>query len=82
MNMASVVEKCLRAGKNVISEKPIAGTYEDAVKLYQRYCDEFHSQGLMWAINENWAFEPYFLRVSTHSSFNRMLGKKFLWTEA
>jgi predicted dehydrogenase len=63
MNMASVVEKCLRAGKHVISEKPIAGTYEDAVKLYQRYRDEFHSQGLVWAINENWAFEPYFLRV-------------------
>eukprot|EP00029_Vermamoeba_vermiformis_P002943 TRINITY_DN1330_c0_g1_i1.p1 TRINITY_DN1330_c0_g1~~TRINITY_DN1330_c0_g1_i1.p1 ORF type:complete len:336 (-),score=70.31 TRINITY_DN1330_c0_g1_i1:13-1020(-) len=72
MNMASVVEKCLRADKHVISEKPIAGTYQDAVKLYQLYRDEFQSRGLVWAVSENWAFEPNFIRVRDLIKFGQM----------
>lgn len=68
MNMAAVVEKCLRAGKHVISEKPIAGSYDAAVNLYRQYRDEVQARGLVWAVNENWAFEPNFLRVSPSKS--------------
>jgi len=64
MNLASIIEKCLRAGKHVISEKPVAGTLAEANKLCELYRTEFQPKGLVWAVNENWAFERNLLQVS------------------
>jgi predicted dehydrogenase len=73
MNTAAVVEKCFQAGKHVISEKPVAGTHDAAVKLLHQYRTQFQPEGLIWAVNENWAFEPNFLRVRVSILFTYLI---------
>jgi predicted dehydrogenase/FAD/FMN-containing dehydrogenase len=54
--IGSAILKSLRAGKNVISEKPCSATVND--------CDElinYHSKNnpeLSWSVAENWPFKP------------------------
>ncbi|KAI5481412.1 NAD dependent oxidoreductase [Pseudohyphozyma bogoriensis] len=56
----SVIEKAWKAGKNVISEKPVAPTVGDAKKLIELWEKEYKPKGLNWIICEQYPFEESF----------------------
>jgi predicted dehydrogenase len=49
-----LIQKALKAGKHVLSEKPIAKNTEIAKELIQYYGSQ--SNGLIWAVAENFRF--------------------------
>ena len=61
-----IVEKALRAGKHVLSEKPIGPDVASAKKLVEMYESEFKNKGqnLEWRVAENFAHEPSVIRAS------------------
>ena len=61
-----IVEKALRAGKHVLSEKPIGPDVASAKKLVEMYESEFKNKGqnLEWRVAENFAHEPAVLRAA------------------
>jgi predicted dehydrogenase len=52
----------LEAGKNILSEKPIAASVSEAKKLQQLYSQKYSS--LQWSIAENFRYEPAMLRTA------------------
>lgn len=44
----SIIEKAFQAGKNVISEKPVAPTVEEGKKLIELYEKEYKPKGITW----------------------------------
>jgi predicted dehydrogenase len=56
--MPAVVEKALRAGKHVISEKPIAGDVATGRRLLDAAGDR------VWMVAENWRYTAAFLEAS------------------
>ena len=66
--MPAAIEKCLLAGKSVISEKPIAPSPDDCGRLWACYqtsgdADEGRQGGCCWCVLENWATKPAVLHV-------------------
>lgn len=59
--MPSVVERALRSGKHVISEKPIASTVVTGRRLLDLYRQ---NSGQIWAVGENWRYEEAFERAA------------------
>jgi len=53
----AVLRKAWRAGKHVISEKPIAPTVEEARSMIA----EWRQTGVNWSIAENWRYESAFV---------------------
>eukprot|EP00545_Synedropsis_sp_CCMP1620_P015055 CAMPEP_0119026714 /NCGR_PEP_ID=MMETSP1176-20130426/35938_1 /TAXON_ID=265551 /ORGANISM="Synedropsis recta cf, Strain CCMP1620" /LENGTH=146 /DNA_ID=CAMNT_0006982489 /DNA_START=80 /DNA_END=516 /DNA_ORIENTATION=+ len=54
----------LEAGKNILSEKPIAATVSKAKELQQLYSRKYSSSGgMQWSIAENFRYEPAILRT-------------------
>jgi predicted dehydrogenase len=51
-----LIRKALEAGKNVISEKPIAPTVESAKNLLEIYREQRQSKQLLWVVGENFRF--------------------------
>jgi predicted dehydrogenase len=56
------VVMALEAGKNILSEKPIAATVSEAKELQQLYSHKF--SGLQWSIAENFRYEPAMMRTA------------------
>ncbi|GAA6040133.1 hypothetical protein JCM8097_002043 [Rhodosporidiobolus ruineniae] len=52
----AIIEKALRAGKNVVSEKPVAPSLANAKRLIELYEREFRPQGLQWIVAEQYAY--------------------------
>lgn len=48
MLQPSIIERAWRAGKNVISEKPVAPDVASAKRLIQLYEKEYKPKGLAW----------------------------------
>lgn len=48
---------CLRAGKHVLSEKPVAPNVATGRTLINNYEQEFKPKGLIWRVAENWEAE-------------------------
>jgi len=57
-----VILQALKAGKHVLSEKPVANSIASAVSLIETYTSTYASE-LHWRIAENFEVEPAFLRV-------------------
>lgn len=47
-----MITKCLKAGKHVLSEKPVADTVKRAKQLIKEYEGEYQGQGLVWEVAE------------------------------
>jgi predicted dehydrogenase len=59
-NQPDVIRQCLKAGKHVLSEKPIARDVKDALALVQEYEANHAAKGLIWGVAENWRYQaPY-----------------------
>jgi predicted dehydrogenase len=63
--MPSAIEKCLRAGKSVISEKPVAPSPELVGRLWAQYHRSAADQSgkCCWCVVENWVAKPAVLHV-------------------
>ena len=63
--MPAAIEKCLAAGKHVISEKPVAPSPEDAGRLWAHYTNSASESagGCCWCVLENWAAKPTVLHI-------------------
>ncbi|KAJ9112066.1 hypothetical protein QFC22_006362 [Naganishia vaughanmartiniae] len=59
-----VILQCLKAGKHVLSEKPIGKDLKTAHDLIEKYEKDFASSGLIWRVAENFAHEHGILRAS------------------
>ena len=54
-----LVVRLLKAGKHVLSEKPIAPTLEKAKSVLNEYCSlKKQHPGLVWSVAENYRYEP------------------------
>ncbi|KAL2158837.1 hypothetical protein VTH06DRAFT_4029 [Thermothelomyces fergusii] len=56
LQQPAVVEKALRAGKHVLSEKPVAATVADAVRLVGWYESLAGAPKPLWGVAENWRY--------------------------
>lgn len=52
-NQPEIIERAWRAGKNVISEKPVAKDVALAKKLIRLYEDEYQPRGIQWIVAED-----------------------------
>jgi predicted dehydrogenase len=76
--MPAVVESALRAGKHVISEKPIAPDLTTGRRLLSTYAG---CTGQVWLVGENWRYEAAFEQAA-HVVHSGQLGRPLLchWT--
>ncbi|KZT59962.1 NAD(P)-binding protein [Calocera cornea HHB12733] len=67
-----VVLECLKAGKHVLSEKPIGRDVKEGIELIKEYEKVYKPKGLIWRIAENWEVEPTFLWVKQQIAAGRI----------
>ncbi|KAF8607265.1 oxidoreductase family protein [Ceratobasidium sp. AG-I] len=53
-----IVIRALAAGKNVLSEKPVAKDVKTGLSLIEKWEKEFKPKGLIWRVAENFEVEP------------------------
>ncbi len=61
--LPEVIEMALRAGKHVVSEKPIAGDTATGARLIEVY--RGMQGGIAWMVAENWRYEAAFAKVKS-----------------
>ncbi|MBN1284147.1 MAG: Gfo/Idh/MocA family oxidoreductase [Anaerolineae bacterium] len=59
--LPALAGQALRAGKHVLSEKPIAPTVETGRRLLEQYAS---CRGQVWMVGENYRYEPAFVRAA------------------
>lgn len=74
----SIILKALEAGKHVISEKPVAPTVKEGIKLIKTYESHYKSKGLIWRVAENFEAEPG-LRAAGKAIADQKIGKVCFW---
>lgn len=73
-----IVLRALEAGKHVLSEKPIAPTVKDGIKLIRTYESVYRPKGLVWRVAENFESEPG-LRTAGKAIANQKIGNVCFW---
>ena len=68
----------LEAGKHVISEKPVAPTVKEGIKLIETYERVYKPKGLVWRVAENFEAEPG-LRAAGKAIAEQKIGKVCFW---
>ncbi|KAK4049663.1 hypothetical protein OIV83_003938 [Microbotryomycetes sp. JL201] len=58
MVQPAIIKRAWQAGKNVISEKPVAPTVGAARELIQMYESEYKPKGLTWIVAEQFPYSP------------------------
>ncbi|KAF5328440.1 hypothetical protein D9619_013251 [Psilocybe cf. subviscida] len=58
-----IVRKVLKAGKHVLSEKPVAPDVKSGLEIIGEYRKEFQNRGLVWRVAENWEAEPAYRKI-------------------
>ncbi|KAG8691524.1 hypothetical protein FRC11_002114 [Ceratobasidium sp. 423] len=59
-----IVLKALAAGKNVLSEKPVAKDVKTGLDLVEKWEKDFKPKGLIWRVAENFEVEPGVLEAA------------------
>ncbi|KAI5479865.1 NAD dependent oxidoreductase [Pseudohyphozyma bogoriensis] len=57
----TMIEKAWKAGKSVISEKPVAENLDEAKRLIALYESEYKPKGIMWIVAEQFPYEEAFV---------------------
>ena len=73
-----IVLAALRAGKHVLSEKPIAADVTSGYSLITEYQEKYAPSGLHWRIAENFECEPAFIKAAEAIQAGR-IGKISHW---
>lgn len=55
----TIIEKAWKAGKNVISEKPIAKDLKEAKRLIKLYEECYEGKGIEWFVAEQFPVSPF-----------------------
>ncbi|KAG9046909.1 hypothetical protein FS837_003414, partial [Tulasnella sp. UAMH 9824] len=69
-----IVIKALKAGKHVLSEKPVAKDVKAALELIKTYETEYKPKGLIWRVAENFECEPG-IRAAAEAVHSGKIGK-------
>jgi len=59
----SLIEKAFKAGKNVIPEKPVAPSLEEAKRLIELYEREYRPRGQTWIVAEQFPWEMSYCKA-------------------
>lgn len=73
-----IIVQALEAGKHVISEKPIAPTVKEGIKLINTYESVYKPRGLVWRVAENFEAEPG-LRAAGKAIAENKIGMVCFW---
>jgi len=73
-----IVLAALRAGKHVLSEKPVAADVTSGYSLITEYQEKYAPEGLHWRIAENFECEPAFIKAAEAIQAGR-IGKISHW---
>ncbi|KAL8290202.1 hypothetical protein RQP46_003141 [Phenoliferia psychrophenolica] len=63
MKQPELIRRAWAAGKNVASEKPVAGDVETAQGLYDLFVEKYEPRGLKWHILENFVHEAAYVEA-------------------
>ncbi|WVQ99945.1 hypothetical protein IAU59_007088 [Kwoniella sp. CBS 9459] len=74
-----IVRKAWKAGKHVISEKPLAKDVKDALALVEEYEREYKPKGIIWRVAENYSHEPMLREAGKFLSSTPSLGPILFW---
>ncbi|OWT39076.1 NAD-binding Rossmann fold oxidoreductase family protein [Cryptococcus neoformans Bt1] len=74
-----LVRKAWKAGKHVLSEKPLARDVKEAVELIEEYERDYKPKGLIWRVAENYAHEPALRFAGDILSKTPKLGPVLFW---
>ena len=61
----SVILKAFKAGKHVLSEKPVAPDVATAKELITTYERDYKPKGIIWRVAENFEVEPVYKAAAT-----------------
>lgn len=62
-SQAEAVSKAHAAGKHVLSEKPLAASFDEAKQLLGAFEKKHAGKGQVWQVEENYAHEPAFYKA-------------------
>ncbi|WVR07447.1 hypothetical protein IAU60_004488 [Kwoniella sp. DSM 27419] len=74
-----IVRRAWKAGKHVISEKPLAKDVKDALALIEEYETVYKPKGLIWRVAENYAHEPMLREAGKLLASTPELGPILYW---
>ncbi|KAK8854856.1 hypothetical protein IAR55_003595 [Kwoniella newhampshirensis] len=74
-----LVRKAWKAGKHVLSEKPLGKDVEEARRLVEEYEKVYKPKGLIWRIAENYAHEPVLRSAGEKLASTPELGPILHW---
>lgn len=77
-NQPAFIEAALKAGKHVLSEKPVGPDVEGAKKVIAAYREQAAKSGLVWSVAEQFRFLPKYVWAAEQArTLGRVIGFHF-----